>query len=333
MSPKEGFELWATIQNESMTPCSVEPLPGRPFQAMIDPCVESDAISIARIGVSGTVSRRDQRHIAKSDAQYVLAYLTTAGTFDIRFGQSYLRVPVGTMFVADTERPQEGIASEYEAIMIRVQRDLLLNSTGLSEDDFPQARRLHPIGHEALVIDYFRRLVQLPPTAMGNAPMLNAGIELLAAALAIGADQRPDESAAGSLKRQQVIAFIRANLSNPELTSDRIALACKISRRQLYRLFTQTDDGPMQLLRQMRVEQAQELLLGAPERTIAAIAQACGFTGERNFYRIFRAETGLTPGEYRQQVWAAHPAPQLSGRAGGGEQAAERAHGGLLGSM
>ncbi|MFF0613653.1 helix-turn-helix domain-containing protein [Nocardia tengchongensis] len=44
---------------------------------------------------------------------------------------------------------------------------------------------------------------------------------------------------------------------------------------------------------------AEELLLGAPEQTIAAIAQACGFTGEHNFYRVFRAETWLAPGEYR----------------------------------
>lgn len=80
---------------------------------------------------------------------------------------------------------------------------------------------------------------------------------------------------------------------------DRIAYACKLSRGQLYRLFAQTDDGPMRLLRRLRVEQAQKLLLGAPEQTIAPIAQALGFTGERNFYRVFRAETGLAPGEYR----------------------------------
>ncbi|MEV0467104.1 AraC family transcriptional regulator [Nocardia tengchongensis] len=299
MSSEEGFDLWAAIMDESMVPCSVQPLPGNPFKAMIDPCAESESISIARFGVSGTFTRRDQRHIAKSDAQYVLAYLTIAGTFDIRFGQSYLRVPVGTMFVADSERPQEAIASDYEAIMVRIQRDLLLSSAGLSEDDFPHARRLQPIGHEALVVDYFQRMAQLPPDAMGSAPMLNTGIELLAAALALGTDRRPSESAASCHKRQQVIAYIKANLADPDLSLDRIAHACKLSRGQLYRLFARTDDGPMQLLRRLRVEKARKLLLGAPEQTIAAIAQACGFTGERNFYRVFRAETGLAPGEYR----------------------------------
>ncbi|MFE2954702.1 AraC family transcriptional regulator [Nocardia tengchongensis] len=277
----------------------MEALPGRPFVGAMESCVESDSISIARIGVSGTISRRDPRHIAKSDAQYVLAYLTTAGTFDGRFGRSYLRVPVGTMFFVDGERPQEAVVSEYEGVMVRIQRDLLLSSAGLSEDDIPHARRLQPIGHEALVVDYFQRMAQLPPDAMGNAPMLNAGIELLAAALALGADQCPSESAASRHKRQQVIACIKANLADPELSLDRIAHACKLSRGQLYRLFAQADDGPMQLLRRLRVEKAQKLLLGAPEQTIAAISQACGFTGERNFYRAFRAETGLTPGEYR----------------------------------
>ncbi|MFE3022589.1 helix-turn-helix domain-containing protein [Nocardia tengchongensis] len=208
-------------------------------------------------------------------------------------------MPVGTMFVVDSERPQEAIASDYEAIMVRIQRDLLLSSAGLSEDDFPPAWRLQPIGHEALVVDYFQRMAELPPDAMGNAPMLNAGIELLAAALALSADQRPSESAASCHKRQQVIAYIKANLADQELSLDRIAHACKLSRGQLYRLFAQDDDGPMQLLRRLRVEKAQKLLLGAPEQTIAAISEACGFTGERNFYRVFRAATGIAPGEYR----------------------------------
>lgn len=290
------------MQSESMTPCSTRPLPGGPFSASISSCVESEQMSIAQLEVSGNISQRTHRHIAQSDAQFVLAYLTIAGRFDGRFGEDFLCAPAGTMFVVDGQRPQEAIVSDYEGIMIRVPRELLLSSTGLSEDDFPHARRLQPVGHEALVIDYFRRLVELPAHALGNIAMLNAGTELLSAALALGAEQRPDEPAANSLLREQVAAFIRANLSDPELTADRIAFACGISRRKLFRLFTEIDGGPVQLLRQLRAERAQKLLIATPNQTVAAIARACGFTGERNLYRVFRAETGLTPGEYREHV-------------------------------
>ncbi|MFE4456889.1 AraC family transcriptional regulator [Nocardia tengchongensis] len=309
VSATEAFDWWAAVQSESMTPCSTQPLPGGPFSASIGSCVESEPISIAQLAISGSITHRNHRHIARSDTQYVLAYLTTAGRFDVRFGGDFLRAPAGTMFVVDGQHPQEAIASDFEAIMVRVPRELLLSATGLSEDDFPRARRLQPVGHEALVIDYFRRLVEPPANALGNIAMLNAGIELLAAALALGVEQRPDEPAANSLLRQHVIAFIRANLGNPGLTVDRIAFACGISRRKLFGLFTDIDGGPMQLLRQLRAERAQELLIATPDQTIAAIAHACGFTGERNLYRVFRAETGITPGEYREHVLHGHPAP------------------------
>ncbi|MEV0462867.1 helix-turn-helix domain-containing protein [Nocardia tengchongensis] len=161
------------------------------------------------------------------------------------------------------------------------------------------------------MIDYFRRLVQLSPQALGNTAMLNAGIELVAAALALAVDQRPDERAAGALLRQQVITFLKANISDPELTADRIASACGLSRRKLFRIFT-ADGGPMMLLRRMRTDRARELLLAAPDRTIVSIAHACGFGGDRNFYRVFRSETGLTPSEYREHVLSARPrVPQL----------------------
>ncbi|MFF0633511.1 AraC family transcriptional regulator [Nocardia sp. NPDC004151] len=307
-SAKEAFDLWASILSESMMKCSMEPLSDGPFHGVLDPCVRSEPISIARVANSDTLVRRTHRHIAASDEPHALAWLTTAGVCDVRCGATYLRSPVGTMVLVDGERPQEAITTEYEGIVIRVRRDLLLSAAGLRDDEFPLARRLQPIGHEALVIDFFRRLVHLSPEALGTTALLNSGIGLLAAGLALGSDQLPDESATNALLRQQVIAFLTAHLGNPELTPDRIAVACGLSRRKLFRLFADIDGGPMMLLRRMRVERARELLVAAPDRTIAAIADACGFTGDRNFYRVFRAETGLTPREYRDHVLSVRPA-------------------------
>ncbi|MFE2958389.1 AraC family transcriptional regulator [Nocardia tengchongensis] len=308
-SAKESFDLWASILSESMVKCSMEPLSDEPFHGVLDPRVRSEPISIALVANSDTLARRTHRHIASSDSSSVLACLTTAGVCDVRCGGTYLRSPVGTMFVVDGDRPQEAVTTGYQGIIIRVRRDLLMRAAGLREDQVPQAMRFQPIGHEGLVIDYFRRLVHLSPAALGNTAMLDAGIGLLAAGLALGSDQLPDECAANTLLRQQVITFLEAHLSNPELTPDRIAVACGLSRRKLFRIFADIDGGPMMLLRRLRAERARELLVAAPDRTIAAIADACGFTGDRNFYRVFRAETGLTPREYRDHILSVRPAP------------------------
>ncbi|MFC7424641.1 helix-turn-helix domain-containing protein [Nocardia tengchongensis] len=209
----------------------------------------------------------------------------------------------------DCEQPQEVITRDYQAITIRIRRDVLTAAAGLREGELPRAVRLQPIGHQALVIDYFRNVVDLSPGALCNSAMLNAGINMLAACLAIGTDQRPAEPAADSLLRQQVTAYLRANLENPDLTSDLIAANCGLSRRKLFRLFSDTVGGPMMLLRRLRAEHARQLLIANPDRTIAAVANACGFGGNRNFYRVFRAETGLTPTDYRQQILSAEPTP------------------------
>ncbi|MFD7843893.1 hypothetical protein ACFV4K_13300 [Nocardia sp. NPDC059764] len=100
-SAKEAFDLWASILSESMMKCSMEPLAGEPFHGVLEPCVRSEPISIARVANSDILARRTQRHIAASDEPYVLACLTTAGVCDVRCGGTYLCSPVGTMYLVD----------------------------------------------------------------------------------------------------------------------------------------------------------------------------------------------------------------------------------------
>jgi transcriptional regulator GlxA family with amidase domain len=78
-----------------------------------------------------------------------------------------------------------------------------------------------------------------------------------------------------------------------------VARACLVSRRTLYRLFEGVPGGVSGLLRHIRVEHAQALLRADPSRPLNSVAAACGFAGERQFYRVFRQETGSTPGDYR----------------------------------
>jgi transcriptional regulator GlxA family with amidase domain len=55
----------------------------------------------------------------------------------------------------------------------------------------------------------------------------------------------------------------------------------------------------MGLLRRMRVERAQRLLRHSPTTPVRAIAADCGFAGEVQFHRTFRALTGSTPAGFR----------------------------------
>jgi transcriptional regulator GlxA family with amidase domain len=83
------------------------------------------------------------------------------------------------------------------------------------------------------------------------------------------------------------------------VTVDDVARACLISRRTLYRLFDGTPGGVVSLLRKIRIEHAQALLRADTSLPLGSVALACGFAGERQFYRAFRQATGFTPGEFR----------------------------------
>ncbi|WP_280236428.1 AraC family transcriptional regulator [Nocardia cyriacigeorgica] len=302
VSARESFEQWTSIMSESVVPCSMAPLGDGNFSGSLTPVVESADLAIAAVANSAEIARRNRRHIASTGAPYVIAGLALSGISDIACDGRYLRAPAGTMFIVDGEVPQEARTTEYKGVLIRISKPALMRSAGLHADDFPAATVLEPVAHGALVIDYFRRLATLPPQALRTTALLNAGIELVGAAVALEAGGTPADSAGQTLDRELVVRFLRERLSDPALNADRIAQACGISRRTLFRVLGDEDGGPMALLRRLRTERACELLISAPDRTVASIAAACGFAGDRNFYRVFRGETGMTPAEYRENV-------------------------------
>ncbi|TSD99824.1 helix-turn-helix domain-containing protein [Skermania sp. ID1734] len=98
--------------------------------------------------------------------------------------------------------------------------------------------------------------------------------------------------------RDRVLEFLRRNLADPGLDADRVAEACAVSRRTLYRILGK--EGVTSQLRRMRIERAMQMLLDEPQLPVGRVGAACGFDSESGFHRAFRATTGQTPGEYRQ---------------------------------
>lgn len=60
------------------------------------------------------------------------------------------------------------------------------------------------------------------------------------------------------------------------------------------------DLTPVELVRQMRIQKAQNLLSEQPNLSVAEIAYACGFSTPQYFNRVFKEQTGYTPAEYRR---------------------------------
>ncbi|MBE6546518.1 MAG: helix-turn-helix domain-containing protein [Ruminococcaceae bacterium] len=96
-------------------------------------------------------------------------------------------------------------------------------------------------------------------------------------------------------------AYIEQNFAR-DLAVEEIAAAVGISESLLFRLFrSEEHTTPVEYIRRIRIRHAAQLLSHIPAIPISQIATRCGFWDTSYFCRVFRKQTGMTPGTYRSQ--------------------------------
>jgi PAS domain S-box-containing protein len=115
--------------------------------------------------------------------------------------------------------------------------------------------------------------------------------------------QRPDEAGEDYRQVARAVERLQTDYAEP-LRIAQLARAADLSvdrfERQVRRIFQLT---PRQLLTKARIDAASALLLDS-RRSVADVAQACGYTDQSSFTRQFKATVGLTPSAYRESVQA-----------------------------
>jgi len=116
--------------------------------------------------------------------------------------------------------------------------------------------------------------------------------------------QRPDEAQEDYRKVAKAVERLQTHYAEP-LRIEQLACSAGLSvdrfERQVRRIFQLT---PRQLLIKARIDAASAFLLD-PRRSVADVAQACGYADQSAFTRQFKATVGLTPSAYRGNVSAA----------------------------
>lgn len=116
--------------------------------------------------------------------------------------------------------------------------------------------------------------------------------------------ERTDASSASSTITAAV-GHIREH-ADEELTRDGTARAVGVSPGHFSRLLRErTGLTFTELLRQARVELACELLLDT-DRSIADVAQCCGFYDQSHLTKVFSRSRGVTPRTFREQSLEPH---------------------------
>jgi len=113
--------------------------------------------------------------------------------------------------------------------------------------------------------------------------------------------QRPDEAQEDYRQIARAVEQLQKRFAEP-LRIDDLAQSAGLSvdrfERLVRRIFQLT---PRQLLTKARIDAASTLLLDE-HRSVADIAQACGYGDQSAFTRQFKATVGLTPSAYRNRL-------------------------------
>src|SRR5271155_4099902 len=155
----------------------------------------------------------------------------------------------------------------------------------------------------SLTNDYLRRLAADPALfTAANADLVgHPSIELVRAVIAthVKADELAASPLAATLQLR-ILEYARNHLNDADLCAPQIADALYISERYLYKVLAVSGISLADWIRSHRLEACRQALSKADAKaTIAAIARRHGFTDMSSFSRAFRAEYGLSPGDWR----------------------------------
>lgn len=173
----------------------------------------------------------------------------------------------------------------------------------LEDDSFTHVRFTGSGGHAAAIEEIMREVERL-----NGSTSCGAVLELVAQAHRLfhciycaycGREARDGALRSNAAVPQKMIRYIREHYEEP-LTLAEIAAAGHISKSQCNKLFKQyTDQSPIAYLNTYRLERSRSLLRST-EDSVATIAQACGFTEQSYYNRLFLREYGCTPLAYRK---------------------------------
>jgi transcriptional regulator GlxA family with amidase domain len=117
----------------------------------------------------------------------------------------------------------------------------------------------------------------------------------------IGSPPSPSLASSSAFPHRDLVDWVMANLDQPISLTDMEQRSC-YSRRSLQYTFKQHYGcGPMQWLRQQRLEKAMRLLQeSGGQLGLSQVAQSCGYVSQSSFSRDFLKRFGQRPSKVRR---------------------------------
>lgn len=302
-APDDGIiDYWREVRRRAYVEVSTDPVLPDFYGDVRLGKYTSFALSTKRAAAEEVRRGRGRIARGREDDEYLFAAFQIHGGCVVEQAGHTATVPPGTLVIYDSSLPFVIHADgPYEQVVLEVSADRAFALAGIDRTTDVLATTMSCAGAMSAVAAFFTQLAR----NQESDPVVAARLEPHASSLAASLLSlvRPARCAAEVptfLRREQVLAYIHAHLADPGLDSERIAIATRLSRRSLHRLFQGTDHTLMEYLRITRIETAQQLLREYPSRPVSVVARQTGFSDPRSFYRAFRDITGTTPSEHRE---------------------------------
>ncbi|MFC3574596.1 helix-turn-helix domain-containing protein [Streptomyces yaanensis] len=303
-----------TAASSILAPLAVTAPATDTFRADIDAALVGRA-AVARIRGGGHEVARTAKAITSTDPELLkLTLHRTPEPATADQGGHQSRAHVGDFVVFDMTRPYRlAVADGCDVMAVGIPRTEL----GRHADTVARqaARRLPADTGAQAVLSAFllglgRHLDEL--TGPAQAHVGDALVSLLLAAFTEHAPARMD-TATELTDRIRVYAL--ANIADPSLSVESVAVAHGISARQLHRLFQRDGESFAAWLRRQRLERIRRDLLdpALDGRTTAAVAARWGIHDPRHLARALKAHYGLTARDLRRGQAGLNDDPELSG--------------------
>ncbi|WP_323119226.1 helix-turn-helix domain-containing protein [Burkholderia alba] len=249
-------------------------------------------------------AKRTASHVRTDGADFYQFVLRIDSGIAWRSESHSCVMPPGELYMIDMASPSDVRLTTGSAVSLIAPRDALP----------PGTERLHGRalrgGIAYLLGDYLRSLAgNLSRIAADELPsVVHATTQLLTASVLPSADAllQADAEIRGLLM-QRVQRYIDAHLLHPGLNPHQISKDVGLSRSKLYQLFEPVG-GVMREIRRKRLNLIHRILAdpSLPRARIAELAWRHGFSDEKHFSRVFKAEFGYAPRDTLDRIRALH---------------------------
>jgi AraC-like DNA-binding protein len=254
---------------------------------------------------------RSRARIGRDGVDHYTLQFCLSGRHGRRDGSGSGEAGAGDLLIADLAQPHATATSDFDSLNLTVPRRLL--APLLHAPDEQNLRLIS--GSEPLAALFRNHLLGLfaaaPAMSVKEAEALVVPTLTLAAAVLNAEAPQNAPQIVDPLLTAQIHRLISERAADPAITAEGVAERFAISRRKLYYLM-EPHGGFTACVRERRLHLAHAMLRDPLQsgKSIAEIAEHCGFAWRTNFARSFRARFGVTPREARALAGRYAPRPE-----------------------